>query len=89
MSQQPSPDVGTRTLEPAKTYTLWSVVAVLFFAPTALVAVFQSGKTFAANRVGDYALAHEASRAVRKWQNITALIFIALFVLNLVTLGMR
>lgn len=89
MSQQPQTNSGTPAPGPAKTYTFWSVVAVFFFAPTALAAVFQSGKTYAANQSGDYAQAHEASRAVRKWQNITALVFIVLFILNLVTMSMR
>ena len=57
---------------------------MLFFAPTALAALFQSGKTYAANQVGDYALAQSSARAVRKWLNITGLIFIALLVLNVI-----
>ena len=91
MSQESPNAPASRALElgPAKTFTFWSVVAVLFFAPTALAAVFQSGKTYAANQAGDYAQAREASRAARKWQNITAVVFILLFLINAVTLGIR
>ncbi len=69
--------------DPANTRTLWSVIAAIFFFPTGLAAVFQSGKTYAANRAGDQAGAQTAAAAARKWQNISAICFIALFLLNL------
>lgn len=75
------------TSDPARTRTLWSVIAALFFFPTGLAAVFQSGKTYAANLAGDQAGAQDASAAARKWQNISALCFIVLFILNLVLGG--
>ncbi len=71
----------------AKTRTLWSVIAAVLLFPTGLAAVFQSGKTYAANLIGDDARAHTAAAAARKWQNISALCFIALFILNLVVGG--
>ncbi|MDQ1247104.1 MAG: Interferon-induced transrane protein [Actinomycetota bacterium] len=89
MSQEPQSGTASQVLEPAKTHTFWSVVAILFFAPTAVAAVFQSGKTYAANQAGDYAQAHLSSRAARKWQNITALVFIVVFILNAVAMGFR
>lgn len=72
---------------PAKTRTVWSVIAAIFFFPTGLAAVFQSGKTYAANLAGDYETAQIAAAAVRKWQNISALCFVAFFILNLVLGG--
>ncbi len=72
---------------PAKTRTLWSVIAAVFFFPTGLAAVFQSGKTYAANLAGDHPGAHDAAAAARKWQNISAICFIGLFILNLVLGG--
>lgn len=71
----------------AKTRTLWSVIAAVFFFPTGLAAVFQSGKTYAANLAGDHEGAHAAEAAARKWQNISGLCFIVLFILNLVLGG--
>lgn len=70
---------------PAKTHTFWSVIATLFFWPTGVVSVFQSGKTFAANQAQQWDLAQEASRQVRKWQNITGGIVIVLIVLTIVS----
>ncbi len=68
---------------PAKTYTFWSVIATFFFWPTGLAAVFQSGKTYAANQAQQWDLAQAASKEVRKWQNITGGIFIVLFLLSI------
>lgn len=78
--ENPATSGGT----PAKTYTAWSVIAVFFFLPTALAALFQSGKTYSANLLGDYALAEQSSKAVRRWLNITGAIFIVLLVLNVI-----
>lgn len=68
---------------PAKTYTVWSVIAVLFFMPTALAAIFQSGKAYAANQAQQWELAHAASAKARFYQNITAVVFIVLFLLGM------
>ena len=70
---------------PAKTYTLWSVIATLFFWPTGLVCIFQSSKTYAANQCEKWDLAHIASKQVRKWQNITGAIFVVILVLSLLS----
>lgn len=77
------PAMTETALGPAKTLTTWSVIAAIFF-PTGLAAVFQSGKTYAANQTGDDASARSAAAAVRKWQNISAICFVVVFILNLV-----
>ncbi len=78
------PNMSQTIPVPEKPRTLWSVIAAVFFFPTGLAAVFQSGKTYASNLAGDHASAHDAASAARKWQNISAICFIALFILNLV-----
>ncbi|MEZ5158094.1 MAG: CD225/dispanin family protein [Candidatus Nanopelagicales bacterium] len=78
--QTAASDTSMVSRGPAKTYTVWSVIATLFFWPTGLVCVFQSGKTYAANQCEQWGLAHTASQQVRKWQNITAVIFVAILV---------
>ena len=77
------PAMTETALGPAKTLTTWSVIAAIFF-PTGLAALFQSGKPYAANQTGDYARARSAAAAVRKWQNISAICFVVVFILNLV-----
>ncbi len=83
--QTAAADTAVLCPEPAKTYTVWSVIATLFFWPTGLVCVFQSGKTYAANQSEQWGLAHTASQQVRRWQNITGVIFVVILVLAMVS----
>lgn len=81
MSQDPEP---TTAQGPAKTRTVWSIIACLFFFPTGAAALFQSGKVHAANQAGRYDLSAEANKQVKTWQNVTGLIIIGYVVLSIV-----